>query len=92
MKDSSPLSRPAVAAALALIPCFLWGSAVPCIKIGCQLFQLSSGDIPGQLVFAGIRFSIAGLMVIVFASIRARRPLIRTDPFARTSSWLKPSP
>ena len=37
------------------------------------LQQLSSGDIPGQLVFAGIRFSIAGLMVIVFASIRARR-------------------
>lgn len=73
MKESSPLSRPAVAAALALIPCFLWGSAVPCIKIGCQLFQLASSDIPGQLVFAGIRFSIAGLMVIAFASIRAHR-------------------
>lgn len=73
MKDSSALSRPAVAAALALIPCFLWGSAVPCIKIGCRMFQLASNDIPGQLVFAGIRFSIAGLMVIVFASIRARR-------------------
>ena len=73
MKDSSALSRPAVAAALTLIPCFLWGSAVPCIKIGCRMFQLASNDIPGQLVFAGIRFSIAGLMVIVFASIRARR-------------------
>jgi len=55
----------------------LWGSAFPCIKIGYGLFGLSTGDIPGKLVFAGIRFLAAGIIVLainLFQTKKLMRP------------------
>lgn len=49
--------------------CLLWGSAFPCIKIGYRLFQIDSGDTSSQILFAGLRFALAGLMVIVTFSV-----------------------
>lgn len=49
----------------AMICCLLWGSAFPCIKIGYRLFHIASGDTSSQILFAGLRFSLAGLMVIL---------------------------
>lgn len=57
----------------AFICCLLWGSAAPCIKIGYQIFAIPAGDTPARILFAGIRFTIAGAMVIAYASIRSRR-------------------
>lgn len=59
----------------ALICCTLWGSAFPCIKIGYQLFHIGGMDNVSQLLFAGLRFSIAGIMVILFGSILDRKVL-----------------
>ena len=53
----------------ALICTGLWGSAIPCIKTGYALFQVASGDSAAQLVFAGTRFFLAGLLTILFGSI-----------------------
>lgn len=57
----------------AFICCFLWGSAAPSIKIGYRLFQVPAGDTPSRILFAGIRFTLAGLMVIAFTSARERK-------------------
>ena len=57
----------------AMICCFLWGSAFPCIKIGYQLFHISGGDTASQILFAGCRFTIAGMMVILFSSVTNRK-------------------
>lgn len=46
----------------------LWGSAHPCIKIGYAWFRIASDDIPGQLFFAGVRFFLAGVLVILAGS------------------------
>lgn len=54
---------------LAMVCCALWGSAFPCIKVGYQLFQIDSADTAAQILFAGCRFTLAGIMVIVFGSI-----------------------
>lgn len=54
---------------LAMICCALWGSAFPCIKVGYRLFQIDSADTATQILFAGCRFTIAGIMVILFGSI-----------------------
>ena len=54
---------------LAMICCLLWGSAFPCIKVGYRLFQIDSADTATQILFAGCRFTIAGIMVILFGSI-----------------------
>lgn len=49
---------------LATLCCFLWGSAYPAIKGGYELFNISGGDIPSKLIFAGYRFALAGIIVL----------------------------
>lgn len=63
-------------ALLATFCCLLWGSAFPCIKIGYQLFQIDASDTASQILFAGCRFFLAGLLVILFESIRNRSFLL----------------
>ena len=63
-------------ATLAMICCFLWGSAFPCIKIGYELFSISSADTASQILFAGTRFILAGLLTLLFGSIISRKVLI----------------
>lgn len=59
----------------AMLCCALWGSAFPGIKIGYQLFQISSSDTASVILFAGCRFTLAGLLTVLFGSILSRRPL-----------------
>lgn len=49
------------------ICCLLWGSAFPSVKIGYQLFHIESYDTFSQLLFAGLRFTLSGILVLVFA-------------------------
>lgn len=60
----------------ALLCCVLWGSAFPCVKIGYKLFQIDTGHVPSLILFAGTRFSLAGVMVIIFGSISKRKFLL----------------
>ena len=73
---SNRLTNPVVLCLLALFCCALWGSAFPFIKIGYRLFAIPS-DAPGaQILFAGIRFAFAGVLVILIGSITEKRVLI----------------
>ena len=56
----------------ALVCCALWGSAFPCIKIGYALMDISSSDVATQIYYAGIRFTLAGVLAIVLGSITSR--------------------
>lgn len=56
--------------------CALWGSAFPCIKIGYVLFSVDSTDTASQMLFAGTRFTLSGVMVILGTSAATRRPLL----------------
>lgn len=51
----------------------LWGSAAPCVKSGYRLFSVAAGDTASQLVFAGWRFLLAGLLVLLVSALRGRR-------------------
>ena len=64
-----PLCRPLTVWLLALVCCALWGSAFPCIKFGYEMLQISQSDTAAQILFAGCRFTLAGLLVIAFGSI-----------------------
>lgn len=61
---------------LACISCILWGSAYPAIKIGYELFNIESSDIGGKLIFAGIRFFIAGIIVLLFEIINKKESVM----------------
>ena len=59
-----------------LVCCALWGSAFPCIKIGYSLFGIPAHDSASQLFFAGLRFTLAGVLVIIGMSAAQRRLLV----------------
>ena len=54
---------------LASVCCFLWGSAFPGVKIGYEWFHIASGETAAQILFAGCRFFLAGILVILFGSL-----------------------
>lgn len=60
----------------ALFCCALWGSAFPGIKLGYRLFAVAGDDTASQLVFAGCRFALAGVLVITAGSVLQRRVLL----------------
>ena len=70
------LTRTWVVAALACVCCILWGSAIPVIKTGYRILAVDSADTASQIVFAGIRFALAGILVLLFASIREKRVVL----------------
>lgn len=53
----------------------LWGSAAPCIKVGYELFGIG-GNSFSQLVFAGWRFALAGLLTLVIALMLGRQQIM----------------
>ncbi len=76
MLKSEFLTKLPVVCLLAAFCCMMWGSAFPMIKIGYQAFGIASSDTGSQLLFAGLRFSLAGAMNILLFSILRRKPLI----------------
>lgn len=68
--------REAAVFAGALLCCFLWGSAFPGIKIGYRLWNISNDDTWGIMRFAGVRFFLAGVLVVLFASAARKKILL----------------
>ena len=69
--DKSKLTQLPVVFLLAMLSCFLWGSATPAIKIGYEMFGIASSDTISIILFAGIRFFLAGILVILVQSVMA---------------------
>ena len=58
---------------LAIFCAFGWSLAYPLIKIGYREFQIASGDLGGKILFAGIRFLFAGVLVSCFCRLRKKK-------------------
>ena len=72
MKEKNVFQNPLVMTLLALLCCALWGSATPFIKIGYELV-LPERDVASTILFAGIRFFLAGVFTVIIFSIARRR-------------------
>lgn len=75
-QKQNTLTKTGIVALLACVCCILWGSAIPVIKTGYRLMQVDSADTASQIVFAGVRFTLAGILVLIFASISERKVMI----------------
>ena len=75
-QKQNKLTQTGIVALLACVCCILWGSAIPVIKTGYHLLQVDSSDTASQIVFAGIRFTLAGILVLIFASIREKKVML----------------
>ncbi len=73
MRQNQFLQKRGFAAAAAIFCTLLWGTAFPFIKLGYAAFAAADSDIGAKLLFAGLRFFIAGLMVLVFLCAREKR-------------------
>lgn len=58
---------------MALLCCALWGSAFPCVKIGYEWLDIT--DTGSQILFAGYRFFLAGILTFIMGCIIEKRLL-----------------
>ena len=72
-KQKNLLTRTWMVCLTAFLCCALWGSAFPCVKVGYELFSIAAEDVASQIVFAGMRFALAGVLVIGIGSIVNRK-------------------
>lgn len=70
------LKKPVMAGLTATVCCMLWGSAFAFIKVGYELFDIAPADSMSQILFAGIRFLLAGAMVVLFSSMISQKVLV----------------
>ena len=77
MENKSFFTKPVAVACFAMLCCALWGSATPFIKMGYE--HILPGDmktVAGTMLFAGVRFTIAGILTVVIYSIARRKILV----------------
>lgn len=79
---SSLLQNKFIVCLLAVFCCLLWGSAFPSIKAGYEMFEIGAQDSMSQILFAGIRFLLAGVLTIIFGSLIQGKAL-----FPKKTSW-----
>ena len=70
------MKKPFIAYILAVFCNALWGSAFPSVKMGYRLFQIPGDSPASQILFAGMRFLLAGILAILFGSMIQKRVLI----------------
>ncbi|MBQ8002824.1 MAG: DMT family transporter, partial [Clostridia bacterium] len=75
-ENKNILQKTWVVALLALVCCVLWGSATPCIKVGYEIFGIAGNDYMSTILFAGVRFILAGILTILIGSFIAKTPLL----------------
>ncbi len=63
------LSKSWIVGILAFVCCLLWGSAIPTIKTGYELMRINPSDTASQILFAGIRFTIAGILALILGCL-----------------------
>ncbi|MDL4843179.1 DMT family transporter [Aquibacillus rhizosphaerae] len=51
---------------VAVLCSILWGSAFPVLKVSYEELQMAPDDVIAKIVFAGVRFLLAGLIVLIF--------------------------
>jgi drug/metabolite transporter (DMT)-like permease len=56
----------------AILCTLLWGSSYPTIKSGYAMLGIARDDIPAQMLFAGYRFFLAGMFLLLFAKLTGK--------------------
>lgn len=72
MFDNKKYTDKKFVASVATLCCLLWGSAYPAIKTGYILFNINPDDIASKILFAGYRFVIAGLILLIAIKISGK--------------------
>lgn len=74
--ETKTWQKRSVIAVIATICGLLWGSAFPVLKISYLELQMAPDDIYAKMVFAGIRFFLAGCMILLYSRIRHKKSIL----------------
>ncbi|GAS81717.1 DMT family transporter [Paenibacillus amylolyticus] len=80
LKKPSKFSDPIFVMLVASLCCLLWGSAYPSIKLGYIAFNILPEDIASKYVFAGYRFTLAGMLLLLLSRIVRKQKLQLSRP------------
>jgi len=72
MTDQNIFQKKQFVVLFALLAMFAWGCAYPFIKLGMIEWNISNSDAGGRMLFAGIRFTIAGILTLFIARSRGQ--------------------
>ncbi len=81
MEKNKFFQHPLALTLIGLLCCALWGSATPFIKLGYE-YLLPEKDVPSTILFAGIRFFLAGILTVAIFSTARKRVI-----YPKRSSW-----
>lgn len=73
----SVFERPLWRTVLALLSAIAWGWAFPLVKIGFVELGITADMTASKMVYAGLRFTFAGLLVLAIAALAHRRFSLR---------------
>lgn len=76
--NEKTMQKTSIVVGLAVLANLLWGSAAPIIKTGYSLFQVASDDLASQILFAGVRFLLAGILAVILGSLISGKVLVPT--------------
>lgn len=82
MPKTSIFQRPMWVVVFALTAAIAWGWAFPLIKVGFSAFAITADMTGSKMLFAGIRFAAAGLIVLSVARSNGR-----SFKTGKTSDW-----
>ena len=75
-KNTSIFQRPVWVVVFALSAAVAWGWAYPLIKLGFAEFGITQAMTGSKMLFAGIRFMLAGAVVLAIAAATRRRVVV----------------
>jgi len=74
--EATTWQKRSVIALVATLCGLLWGSAFPVLKISYSELNMAADDVFAKMVFAGIRFLLAGIFILVFFSFRHQKKIL----------------
>lgn len=81
MKKHSFVTTPFGFITLGVVIAFLWGSPVPIIKLSYSELGIQQGDIWEQVLFAGYRFFIASILLLMLYILKKKKTCIQKKEF-----------
>ncbi|MBU3196329.1 DMT family transporter [Clostridium algidicarnis] len=84
-KETTVFNKSYMVMILALISCFLWGSAFPSVKVGYEMFSIGGDDTYQKIIFAGFRFLISSIMIFIFCIATARTLKVKKEDLSKVA-------
>ena len=83
--SSSIFRRPVWVALLAFTAAFSWGWAFPLVKLGFAEYGITQHMTASKMLFAGLRFGLAGIIILLIAAFTGRSFTFKTT--APSGKW-----